>query len=299
MGITKNSSNILAYAAAHGVSFSETLMLGRQVLYVTPAEAESQLVKFKVPHKPLPENWEGQFAEPLFHTLGATLVDSMDYSSFENATILHDLGKPVPTSLKERYSVVFDGGTLEHVFNFPAAVKNCMDMLQVGGHYISISPANNQCGHGFYQFSPELFFSLFESKHGFKVIVIAVGIDPPGSTAHEWYAVEDPRRVKKIVTLSNAYPTNLLVIAEKIAKTEKVELQPMQSDYELVWEVYNSIENDIHIEKENSLLYYYRRYIPEIVKRAVRTIAQRNGGREKEVPRLGTVNPRFYRKMDL
>jgi hypothetical protein len=125
MGITKSSSNILTYAAANGVSFLETLVLGRQVLYVTPAEIELQVEKFKIPHSPLPENLQGQFAEPLFQTLGATLVDSIDYSSFENATTLHDLNKPIPSTLKERYSVVFDGGTLEHVFNFPMAIKGC------------------------------------------------------------------------------------------------------------------------------------------------------------------------------
>jgi len=41
------------------------------------------------------------------------------------------------------YTTVIDGGSLEHVFNFPQAIANCMNMVAVGGHFIGLSPANN------------------------------------------------------------------------------------------------------------------------------------------------------------
>lgn len=299
MGITKNCSKFLAFAATKGVSFSETLMLGRQVLYVTQHEALAQLAHFKIPHGKLEESLEGKFSEPLFHALGAKVIDSMDYSTFENATIIHDLNKEVPSSLKSKYTALFDGGTLEHVFNFPVAIKNCMDMLAVGGHYIAISPTNNQSGHGFYQFSPELFFSLFDEKHGFKIKLVAVGVDVPKVGIQNWYAIENPQHVKKRVTLSNSFPAYIMVIAEKIADTEKIILQPMQSDYEFVWDVYDSLSNNTPIGKEKKLMYYYRKYTPEILKSIVRRVAGRSSDVQKDIEGLGKVNPSFFKKMDV
>ena len=58
-----------------------------------------------------------------------------------------------------QFDVVYDGGTLEHVFNFPVALRNAMELLRPGGRLFTIHTcANNLCGHGFYQFSRELFY---------------------------------------------------------------------------------------------------------------------------------------------
>lgn len=299
MGITKNCSKFLSYATTQGVSFSETIMLGRQELFVIPSEFKDQLAQFNLPLANLPISFTGQFAEPLFHALGANVIDSMDYSTFENATVIHDLNLPIPNTLKKKYTTVFDGGTLEHIFNFPQAIKNCMDLLQVGGHFVSITPTNNQCGHGFYQFSPELFFSLFAEKHGFRTKLVAAGVDLPGTGLRDWYEIVNPHIAKKRVTLSNSLPTYLMIIAEKIADTENITLQPMQSDYQLIWEVYESIEKDIPIEKESKLIYFYRKYMPDGIKAIVRKIMGRSGDNQKIVEGLGKVNSAFFKKMDV
>ncbi|MDR1149764.1 MAG: class I SAM-dependent methyltransferase, partial [Spirochaetaceae bacterium] len=86
----------------------------------------------------------------MFKHFGAVTVDSIDYSDYEGASIVHDMNLPVPGHLKEKYDCVWDGGALEHVFNYPTAIKNCMDMVKIGGHLILETPCNNQCGHGFY-----------------------------------------------------------------------------------------------------------------------------------------------------
>ena len=86
---------------------------------------------------------DNEYSEPLFKNLGASKIDSMDNSSYEGATVLHDLNLPVAEDMKNKYTVIFDGGTLEHIFNFPIAIKNCMQMLRLGGHIISFTPANN------------------------------------------------------------------------------------------------------------------------------------------------------------
>ena len=65
--------------------------------------------------------------------------------------------------------MVVDGGTLEHVFDYPTALRNAMRMVRVGGHLILNAPVNNFPGHGFYQISPELFFRVLSPQFGFRV----------------------------------------------------------------------------------------------------------------------------------
>jgi hypothetical protein len=88
-------------------------------------------------------------------------VVTLDNSAYEGAAIVIDLNAPLPDALKNRFTAVIDGGCLEHIFNFPQAIKNSMEMLSIGGHFLGITPANNFCGHGFYQFSPGALFSHF------------------------------------------------------------------------------------------------------------------------------------------
>lgn len=55
----------------------------------------------------------------------------------------------------------------------------------------------------------------------------------------------------------------------------------------------------IAIEKESKLIYYYRKYTPEILKSAMRKIAGRSGDVQKDIQGLGKVNPDFFLKMDI
>jgi hypothetical protein len=104
------------------------------------------------------------YSENFFSFVGAKSIVSFDYSPYENPTYLHDMNDPTPEAFKESYTVLFDGGSLEHIFKFPMAIRNCMEMVRVGGHYLAITPANNFLGHGFYQFSPEIYFTVLSAE---------------------------------------------------------------------------------------------------------------------------------------
>src|SRR6185369_31564 len=160
MGIDANTLRFLALARQAGVDFTRTLMIGRQRLYVAPETAPADLRTAVA---------ADSYAEHVFRALGASVVDSLDRSGYEGATILQDLGTPLSDNLHGRYSAVFDAGTLEHIFNFPQALRNCMALVAPGGHLFVCSGVNNFCGHGFYQFSPELFFRALSPENGFQV----------------------------------------------------------------------------------------------------------------------------------
>jgi SAM-dependent methyltransferase len=120
------------------------------------------------------------FAEPLLMHLGATSVDSIDASDYEGANLIADLSRPVPAEWRNRYDTVCDFGTIEHIFHFPQAFANCLSLLKPDGLYLCLTCGNNYCGHGFYQFSPELWFSLLSANRctDIEVFLIPTRPDP-------------------------------------------------------------------------------------------------------------------------
>ena len=273
MGITANCVRFLFYAKQQSVSFQKTLMLGRLNLYASKEDIKKNILLFKNNVRSVDEaGFKDEYSEPLFEILGSETIDSIDYSNYEKATIIHDLNEPVPDSLKGKFTAIVDGGTIEHVFNFPQAIKNCMEMLAVGGHYTGITPVNNTMGHGFYQFSPELYFNIFRNENGFRVKKIIIYVQYPDGSYSVWYEVMDPQKVKNRVMLSNSNPTYIMVIAEKIANVPVFLKTPQQSDYETLWTIKQAINENKKPAQESSIKFLYRKIMPKRAKILLRNI---------------------------
>lgn len=234
MAINNSFGKFLFYCKKHGVDFDKTLMLGRLKLYINKTNLETYSQELGMNINPA-SIVKDEYSEGFFKLLGSSQPDSMDYSAYENANIIHDLNTPIPDHLKNQYSVVLDSGTLEHVFNFPVSVRNCMEALKPGGHFIAITPANNMMGHGLYQFSPELYFRIFSEENGFSTKLVLIGICDDKGEIFQWYRVTDPNKVKNRVMLCNGYPAYMLVVAQKKATTEIFKTYPYQSDYVTIW----------------------------------------------------------------
>jgi len=102
----------------------------------------------------------------LFKSLGFSEVKSMDFSEFESADYIFDLNNgEIPEDLIEKFDVIIDGGTIEHVFHIPNALTNIHKMLREGGRIIHFSPSSNQIDHGFYMFSPTLFHDFYKTNN--------------------------------------------------------------------------------------------------------------------------------------
>lgn len=234
MGLDINGTKFLLYAQKLGVSYAETAMIGRQEMLITPAILTANLKAFgyDVSNAETEKLLTDKFAEPFLKILGADGVVSFDASDYENASVTHDFNLPVPEEFKGRFSAVLDGGTLEHIFNFPTAIKNCMEMVADGGHFLAIAPANNYLGHGFYQFSPELFFRILSAANGFKLEKLMIFEESSGSS---WYEISDPDAINERVTLINGHASLMLVIAKKIETVDIFAVAPQQSDYVSAW----------------------------------------------------------------
>ena len=217
MGIDLHNLRLLAHAQDRGVSFERSVGIGRQALFVDPPELERHRALRGLPplREPTQPAGSPRYFEPLMQQwLGARTVDSVDASAYEQATLLHDMNLPwaVGQPGLGSYDAVLDFGCLEHVFDFPVAWRNCVALCRVGGHLFHSLPANNLSGHGFYQFSPELFFNLYQAKNGFELLGIwfAMKADP-----RYWWKVADPAAVRHRVTLRNAHEVYMLVRREE------------------------------------------------------------------------------------
>ena len=267
MGIPTIHAKILFYSKTLGVSFDNTLMLGRQNLYTSKKDVMAYARKFFDSDLIADKDFEeSEYSEPLFKNLGAGLIDSMDNSTYEGATIIHDLNLPVGDQLKDKYNAIVDGGTLEHIFNFPIGVKNCMEMLQVGGHFISFVPANNECGHGFYQFSPELFYRVFCQENGFEVKLMAMHGGDGTSRTTDIFLVKDPDEMNNRVELLSNNPVTIIVVAKKIEESKVFELSPQQSDYSNTWTAHENSLREISDIEVSPLRAFYRKKIPKKIR---------------------------------
>jgi len=290
MGLDINGTRFLLYAKQLGVDYSRTAMIGRHGLHLKPFRLQKNLIEFgyscdgETINRMYSER--NGFAEPFVQFLGAKDVHSFDYSGYEGATHLHDMNQDIPDSFKGRYSAVLDGGSLEHVFNFPVAIKNCMEMLEVGGHYLGITPANNLMGEGFYQFSPELYFSVFSEENGFELATMLIA---ESSARAKWYSVKSPATVGRRVTLTNRVPTELFVLAKKVASVTVFQSFPQQSDYVPKWkEAYAGVDKHFDVRKESRLRALIARLIPESLKWGVERMRGYHSG----------FDPRFFQPLD-
>jgi hypothetical protein len=230
MGIDVYVLNFLL--AYQGQEFGRTLCLGRQGLHVADSDHVRRVLARHGVMLPLQELRSADgYAETFLRHMGSSVVEALDFSAFEGATIIHDLNEPVPDRLLSRFDCVFDGGTLEHVYNFPQAIVNVKRMLKLGGLFISVNAANNQLGHGLYQFSPELFWRLFGEGSGFAIDRMQL---VPLSGSEQPIDLRDPAGMRQEVgcTATGMY---LMVAARKQAPTPDGAAAVYQSDYAAAW----------------------------------------------------------------
>ena len=160
MGIGKTELEFLLYSRNKFGSLKKVLTLGRQQIGIENLEIK-QILNSDNNHKCY------DYCEDLLkNNFGATLVHSIDFSDYEGCTHIFDIGEEI--NFDHKYDTIIDFGTSEHVFNVGQVFKNIHNMLNVGGRVLHINPANSFNGHGFHQFSHELFYSLYSKTNGYS-----------------------------------------------------------------------------------------------------------------------------------
>lgn len=223
MGIDVHSLQILRRAQRLFGPLGHTATLGRLAVHLGPRAIK---------------RWTGKDAMPgalycedlLQEHFGASHVDSIDNSAYEGASVVADLNLPLPDAFMGRYDSVLDFGCTEHIFDVGTSLRNIVRLCKVGGRILHAVPANGCCGHGFYQFSPELFFSWYSARNGFDQteVYLADMLD-----THHWYRVSLPGNGERVNVRSGG-EVYVIVLTRRITAVN--DLQVQQSDYVHVWQ---------------------------------------------------------------
>ena len=105
-------------------------------------------------------------------------------------------------------------------------------MLNIDGLFVSVTCNNNFSGHGMYQFSPELYLSMFNQKYGMQIIDMY--ICEVGKTDNEWKNVKSFNGYRNTNKFDTKLETYIIIIAQKISNERELLLKkcPNQYSYE-------------------------------------------------------------------
>jgi hypothetical protein len=224
-------------------SGGKVVTLGRLSLHLHPEDIS--LLRQKFARDPQTIMWLdryrwAEFADDMFReALKFESVSSIDFSPYEGASIVQDIGAELRPDLIGQFDLAVDGGTLEHVFNYPVAVGNLMRLVRLGGAVYTQNPCNGLAGHGFYQFSPELLYRVFSEQNGFEIqfvrVAIARSLSVEKTTDQPVYDVIDPAKYRGRVSLTSKDPAILMSLAVKRSNVEPFAEPVLQSDYLEKW----------------------------------------------------------------
>src|SRR5262249_46570252 len=105
-------------------------------------------------------------ARSFLAALGIHDLVSVDVAGGEHAPdVIHDLNRPLPSDLHDRFGLVLDPGTIEHVFDVKTCFFSMASALRVGGAVLHLVPIYSYNG-GYYSLNPNVFFDFYR-KNGF------------------------------------------------------------------------------------------------------------------------------------
>lgn len=196
MGIALGAAKLLL-SLKKKINFKgKILQIGKQSILF-----KKQDVKLLFPKKKI--HYSNQIIDDIFFfkNLGFKYVDSLDASGYEGANLINDLNFPIKAKFKNSYNFIYDGGSLEHIFNVGQAMINLANMLKNKGIIMHFVPCNNYIDHGFYSFSPTL-FKDFYSQNNFKLINLSLVLQP-FSISGRWIEFEYNENLIKETKFSN------------------------------------------------------------------------------------------------
>ncbi|MFV0492608.1 MAG: hypothetical protein ACK5M4_12395 [Pseudorhodobacter sp.] len=214
MGISINIAIQLARIAPLLGDCQNGIMLGRQKMHFRPKDWTPRLIRelstlgITATERDLFQ--QDGFCETYLKTIGWPALESLDFSDIEGAEHIHDLSEPVGEDLKDRFDLIYDGGTTEHVFDIAQSFRNVDAMLREGGIFVSNVGTDGWFGHGFYQIGPDIPWRYWGASLGYEVLgcwtfsrkgrdVPRVIEDPTGNPRGAEHRYRDPQFIHYVV----------------------------------------------------------------------------------------------------
>jgi SAM-dependent methyltransferase len=108
--------------------------------------------------------------------LSPTSITAIDLGGTKAA---HKLDLNEAIDIGQRFDIVHNAGTLEHVFDIAQAFRNMHNLTRPGGFMIHHAPFVGWVDHGFYALQPTLFWDLAEANDYRIHLMLYAEIDPP------------------------------------------------------------------------------------------------------------------------
>lgn len=240
MGIDITGLDAILFSQQFCETKKNMLMIGRQGIHLYGKHILDNISrKYNIN---CPDYVFTTWSEPLFNFLGHSRVDSLDYSAFEGANIIHNMNKPITNEtllnnepILNKYNYILDCGTTEHIFNCPQVCENIINLLDIGGIYLSVIPNNNLSGHGIYQFSPEFFMTAYSEKYGMKVMDLYIA--EVNAEKDRWIQCNSYNGWRNMAKFNNTNEVYIIAIVKKISNTREslIDNPPNQYSYEKDW----------------------------------------------------------------
>lgn len=179
MAIIKPAVKIIVRENAAYHFSGPALSLGVPDIHATHSELEKwflELTGHPSPLKPadvkLSTNETGKklgwvTSNTFFKVLGISEVLTIDIPGCEHEPeLIHDLNQPLPEHYVDRFNLILDPGTIEHVFDAKTGFTNIVRALKVGGTIIQQVPVYSYNG-GYYSINPNV-LNDFYRENGFS-----------------------------------------------------------------------------------------------------------------------------------
>jgi SAM-dependent methyltransferase len=251
LGINYATFRCLAEMSGRFTPEGRSLMLGRQKLRLTrDLRTRSRAVaswRYRrllsdcgADPDPMRYVQDAPYSETFFRALGFGEIETLDYAPYEGAGLVHDLNQPVPEEWHGAFGFIFDGGTLEHVFDLPQAFDNIFAMLAPGGRFAAVTPLNGYPGHGFYQFSPELVWTYWKRGRGCTVHGVRA-MQPKGGFVRDMADPSDTAGRQQIALgprWMGRMPAGQILMWYEVEKPPETDAPApvLQSDYQTLWQ---------------------------------------------------------------
>lgn len=224
--------------------------------------------------------------------LGFDEYHSLDVSAYENPTHTFDMNSfSLPAHLSGRYDIVLNFGTMEHVFHIPNFLSNMTKMLRPGGRVFHICPLNNQMDHGYYMFSPCLFFDYYQSNR-FDIEfsrLVNVGRNAGISDWSDWGpSFYDPYALPSHDCCADDFILNNIFIARRNDGSLSDQI-PFQGLFVNLWKANSAEPTVIGMQEHDRLRLAQAEQIAEL--------RQNLKDHEERIERLQNINAHYLRQL--
>lgn len=162
----------------------------------------------------MPKDFDYSDLIELLKDKGLKNISALDYFD-PQADIKFDLNKPVPKKYQNKYKVLFDMGSIEHVFDTKQCLENYFRMIKKDGLFVLVTSINGYYGHGIHVFNPETIKEALK-LNGFKIV-------------YSKYSTSTGRKMDYIDTKKNML---IWVAAKKTKNMGKDFVVPQQTKWE-------------------------------------------------------------------